>query len=265
MASPLGLLLSSKILRQKVVHFLRNHYFSDLNLSIPLANGYWAQIMEKDAYDCFSEIFIKQEYLEFLPKDTISRILDIGAHYGYFSLWLQSRNPEVDLYSLMVEPSPSCTRSLQNLVNQEKLANRFYYLQRAIALPASKNITFYDRPFMAGSRHSLSHLENAIQVQTLHEEELVKKFEPPYDLIKCDIEGSEWEFLNNYQNLIKESKYLLLEWHSWHEGGGGLPQIEKLIHSLDFRTVRSSEPIPAVGREGEVGLILLKNQFYDCS
>ena len=31
----------------------------------------------------------------------------------------------------------------------------------------------------------------------------MKKLEPPYDLIKCDIEGSEWEFLNNYQNLIK--------------------------------------------------------------
>ena len=93
----------------------------------------------------------------------------------------------------------------------------------------------------------------------------MKKLEPPYDLIKCDIEGSEWEFLNNYQNLIKKSKYLLLEWHSWHDGGAGLPQIEKFILSLDFNVVRSSEPIPAVGREGEVGLILLRNHNHDCS
>ena len=45
---------------------------------------------------------------------------------------------------------------------------------------------------------------------------------------------------------------------------GGFHQIEKLLQSLKFLTC-SSEPIPAVGREGEVGLILLKNLSYDCS
>ena len=93
---------------------------------------------------------------------------------------------------------------------------------------------------------------------------LAEKLKPPYDLIKCDIEGSEWEFLNHYQNLIKSSKYLLLEWHSWHEGGGSFPQIENFIKSLDFSLVRQSKTISAIGREGEVGLILLKNQSYDC-
>ena len=216
--------------------------------------------MEKDSYDSFSEIFIKQEYLEFIPDEPISRILDIGAHYGYFSLWLQSRHPEIELSSLMIEPSPSCARSLHNLANQEILDGRFSYLQRAIGLPDSESSPFYDRSHMAGSRYSLSQSEKAIQVQNLSEADLVEKLEAPYDLIKCDIEGSEWEFLNNFQNLIKKSKYLLLEWHSWHEGGGGFSQIEKSMHSLDFSIVRSSEPAPAIAREGEVGLILFKNR-----
>jgi FkbM family methyltransferase len=218
--------------------------------------------LEKDSYDSFSEIFIKQEYLEFIPDEPISRILDIGAHYGYFSLWLQSRHPEIELSSLMIEPSPSCARSLHNLANQEILDGRFSYLQRAIGLPDSESSPFYDRSHMAGSRYSLSQSEKAIQVQNLSEADLVEKLEAPYDLIKCDIEGSEWEFLNNFQNLIKESKYLLLEWHSWHEGGGGFSQIEKSMHSLDFSMVRSSEPVPAIAREGEVGLILFKNRAY---
>jgi FkbM family methyltransferase len=260
MFSPIDFLLKNLKLRRKVVHIMKNKFFNELNISIPIESGYWAHLLEKDSYDSFSEIFIKQEYLEFIPDEPISRILDIGAHYGYFSLWLQSKHPEMELTSLMIEPSPSCARSLHNLANQEILEGRFSYLQRAIGLPDSESSPFYDRPHMAGSRYSLSQSEKAIQVQNLSEADLVEKLEAPYDLIKCDIEGSEWEFLNGYQNLITASKYLLLEWHSWHEGGGGLSQIEKYMHSLDFSIIHSSQPIPAIGREGEVGLILFKNR-----
>jgi FkbM family methyltransferase len=258
----IDLLLHIGFVRNKLLFHLKHKYFHEFEHSIPLESGYWAHLLEKDSYDSFSEIFIKQEYLEFIPDEPISRILDIGAHYGYFSLWLQSRHPEIELSSLMIEPSPSCARSLHNLANQEILDGRFSYLQRAIGLPDSESSPFYDRSHMAGSRYSLSQSEKAIQVQNLSEADLVEKLEAPYDLIKCDIEGSEWEFLNNFQNLIKESKYLLLEWHSWHEGGGGFSQIEKSMHSLDFSMVRSSEPVPAIAREGEVGLILFKNRAY---
>ncbi|MEG3604304.1 MAG: hypothetical protein VX380_05135, partial [Verrucomicrobiota bacterium] len=75
MRSPLSFLLSSKKIRQKVVHFLRSHYFNDLGFSIPVANGYWAQILEKDAYDSFSEIFVNQEYMDFLPPQKPEKLI----------------------------------------------------------------------------------------------------------------------------------------------------------------------------------------------
>jgi FkbM family methyltransferase len=259
------LLLSISFFRKKLLFKLKHKYFHELGYSIPVQSGYWAHLLEKDSYDSFSEIFIQQEYLKFIPKEPISRILDIGAHYGYFSLWLQSIRPEIKLRSLLVEPSPRCTRSLKNLINQKKLGGTFSYLQGAIGLPNTEMTPFYDRAHMAGSRSSSLNSEKAIQVKNITEKDLMENLPPPYDLIKCDIEGSEWEFLNNYESLIKKSKYLLLEWHSWHEGGGGLPQIDKLLESLNFSLTCSSEPIPAVGREGEVGLILLKNLSYDCS
>lgn len=261
----IDLILGVSYLRKKLLFHLKHNYFHELGHSIPVGSGYWAHLLEKDSYDSFSEIFIKQEYLKFIPQEPISRILDIGAHYGYFSLWLQSIRPEIKLRSLLVEPSPRCIRSLKNLINQKKLEGTFTYLQGAIGLPNTEITPFYDRAHMASSRSSSSKSEKAIQVKNITEKDLMENLAPPYDLIKCDIEGSEWEFLNNYESLIKKSKYLLLEWHSWHEGGGGLPQIDKLLQSLNFSLTCSSEPIPAVGREGEVGLILLKNLSYDCS
>ena len=258
-------LLKISTFRRAILAHLRIDYFHEFHHSIPVESGYWAHLLENDSYDSFSEIFIKQEYLKFIPGEPISRILDIGAHYGYFSLWLQSIRPEIELRSLLVEPSPRCIRSLKNLINQKKFVGRFSYLQGAIGLPDTEMTPFYDRAHMAGSRSSSSKSEKAIHVKSLSETDLMENFEPPYDLIKCDIEGSEWEFLNNYESLIKESKYLLLEWHSWHEGGGGFPQIDKLLQSFNFSMVCSSEPIPAVGRIGEVGLILFKNLSHDCS
>lgn len=258
-------LLGIGFIRKKLLFYIKNKYFHELEYSIPLESGYWAHLLEKDSYDSFSEIFIKQEYKDFIPIEPISRIIDIGAHYGYFSLWLQSKHPEIELYSLLVEPSPRCTRSLKNLINQKKLGERLSYLQGAISLPDDKSTPFFDRAHMAGSRSSSSKSEKSILVRSLSENDLMENLEPPYDLIKCDIEGSEWEFLNNYQTLIKKSKYLLLEWHSWHDGGGGFSQIEKLLHSLDFGVHCSSEPVPAVGMKGEVGLVLFKNHSDDCS
>ena len=84
----------------------------------------------------------------------------------------------------------------------------------------------------------------------------------PYDLIKCDIEGSEWEFINYYSEILKKCKFFLLEWHSWHTGDGGYPQIEDKLHSQGFITIKVSQPSPAVGRNGEVGLSLFKNTCF---
>ena len=50
-----------------------------------------------------------------------------------------------------------------------------------------------------------------------------------------------------------------MEWHSWHSGGGGFPQVEKKLTEIEFQIIKSSSPQKAVGRDGEVGLFLAKN------
>jgi FkbM family methyltransferase len=241
-----------------LVH-LRLDYFHEFHHSIPLSNNYWAHLWESDAYDSFSEIFIQQEYSQYIPNDPISRILDIGAHYGYFTLWLQSKYHKQDIHSLMVEPSPKCKRSLEKLVNQNQFKGKFSFLQRAINTPNIETTKFYDRSHMAGSIFADTKKESYVEIQTLKEEDVFKAVVPPYDLIKCDIEGTEWEFINHYPRLLQRSKYLLLEWHSWHRGGGGVNQLLKKFQDIRFEILQISDPLTAVSNEGEVGLILAKN------
>ena len=255
----ISFLLKFKFIRNRLkFHFLHS-YFNELQLSIPVGNGYIAQLLETDAYDSFSEIFIQQEYSDFIPDEPITSILDIGANYGYFSLWLQSKRSQDKIYSTLIEPSLRCRRSLEKLVKLPRLQNRFQYLQRAVGDPKEPLIKFFDRPYMAGSIFESEHSDPPYHANTLKSSEVLSSNSSSYDLIKCDIEGGEWDLLIHYPSILKNSKFLVMEWHSWHSGGGSFPQIEKKLHEIGFQIIKSSSPQEAVGRDGEVGLFLAKN------
>ena len=238
---------------------LRHDYFHEFHHSIPLGNNYWAHLWENDAYDSFSEIFIQQEYSDFIPDEDILSVLDIGANYGYFSLWLQSKRSQDKIHSTLIEPSLRCRRSLEKLVKLPLLQNRFQYLQRAIGDPEKQNIKFYDRPFMAGSIFESEDKEASYPAKTLKASDVFSPASKSYDLVKCDIEGGEWELIVNYPSVLEHSRFLVMEWHSWHSGGGSLPQIEQKLNEFGFQVIKSSPSLKAVGREGEVGLLLAKN------
>jgi FkbM family methyltransferase len=241
---------------------LRLEYFHEFHHSIPLGNNYWAHLWENDAYDSFSEIFIQQEYLDFIPNEPLTKILDLGAHYGYFSLWLQSKRPQDEIHSIMVEPSQRCQRSLEKLAQYPKLKNRFQYLQAAVGNPEHDNTKFFERPFMGGSLFASSSEDSSYNVQTLVLSQLVSHPTLSFDLVKCDLEGAEWELITNYVSLLENSKYLVMEWHSWHQGGGSFKQIERRLSEIGFEIIRTKDPEDAVGREGKVGLILAENLNY---
>lgn len=255
-------ILKFKNIRQKILFHLKTHYYREFNISIPLKNGYWAQLFEPDSYDSFSEIFIKEEYKSFLPKEIPSKVIDLGSHYGFFSLWLQSIYPESKLQSLLIEPSSLCFHSLKKLACNEKLYGRFIHLAQVIGNPSEQNSIFYERPFMASSAlpNSIDIQEKSRSIDVLSIENITQKIAPPYDLIKCDIEGAEWAFLEHYQPIIKSTKTLIMEWHSWHNGGGGYPQISSKLEQLGFAIIKTSKPIQAEGRNGEVGLLQATNQ-----
>ena len=252
-------LLLSHYFRKSIITHILADYFHDIGLSIQIKNGYWARILNNDAYDSFSEIFIKNEYFDFLPDSTIQKVIDIGAHYGYFSLWLQSLNGNITLESLMIEPCINCHDSINELITDKKLIGITQMIDGVIDDPMIGYSSFYDRPFMASSSFKYSAEEDVRKVQIIAERDIINKMQPPYDLIKCDIEGSEWELLLHYTKILSQTRYLILEWHSWHNGGGGRQQLVDKLTAIGYEITKSSKPIPALGREGEVGLILARN------
>ena len=245
----------------RVILILKKYFFHDLCISIPVNESLWADLLEYDSFDSFSEIFVKQEYLNYLPSEIPLSVIDVGANYGFFSLWLQSKYPNKKINSLLIEASPSCAYSIEKLIKKKSLGTRFKLLKGAIGPTNMKSVNFFERSFMASSTIPLGEegTEKNVLVPCLSEEEILGFVNSQVDLIKCDIEGSEWELLNNYPNLLSCTKYLLLEWHSWHSGSGSYDQIIETLHSLNFTVEKMSPTQKASGRDGEVGLLLASN------
>jgi FkbM family methyltransferase len=249
-------------LRRRIAHEIKYSHFSSLNISIPVKNGFSAPIPQFDAYDSFSEIFILNEYDDIIPDIEFNRIIDIGANYGYFTIWLQSMHPKQSLHALLIEPSRKCIPSLTELTKDPSLSSDIKVTNCCIGNPSKSYLDFFERPFMASSAFRNSTSETTYKVKIIEENEIIDNTPPPYDLIKCDIEGSEWELLCHYPKVISKCRYLLIEWHSWHSGGGGICQIEDKLHNLNFEIKSRSGEQLATGRDGKVGMILAKNLHF---
>ena len=228
-------LLKIPYIRKKVIHCIKYNHFSDLELSIPINNDYWANLPENDSYDSFSEIFIDDEYSNLIPKIKIKTLIDIGAHYGFFTLWLQSNQPDQKIDALLVEPATRCKKALNKL--SKNTALNITFINKCVDKPSLINSEFYERPHMASSGEPKDEREKPIKVSILQIEEITNWRSPPYDLLKCDIEGAEYTLIDEYESVLKNTRYLIIE---WHKESGEYNEFLAKICNLKFTLIKST-------------------------
>lgn len=252
-------LLKISKLRAKFIHSIKQNYFDELDISIPLQNNYWAKLFRNDSYDSFSEIFIQNEYKDFIPEIEINRVIDLGAHHGFFSVWLQSNRPRAKLKSLLVEPSKRCFHVLAELTQRKEYLNNFHFLNKCIGNPNERKTIFFDRPHMSASKYKTEDTEVPEKVSVLVPEDILNWHQPPYDLLKCDIEGSEWDLLRHYHEILENTKFLLIEWHDTH---GKYEDFIKDCKKQNLELVKTTKSISEVIKTRSSHLLLLRNKSF---
>src|SRR5437868_6868723 len=86
MKSPLRALLAVKPIRERIAFEIKYRYFESLDLRVPVGEDFCCPVRNLDSLDAFREIFVGNEYgnfLDLIPPPR--RWLDIGCHLGYFS------------------------------------------------------------------------------------------------------------------------------------------------------------------------------------
>ena len=177
----------------------------------------------------FWDIFVNREYpLEIVPQPGyVAKVLDLGANVGYFSLFakyeLWKLGQPCRIYAVEGDPD-----------TYETLVQR------------TRNYDITTHYGLAGKREgrgliALSQNHGTSQVVTPDSE--YPYVEVPYlnlntiipghiDLLKCDIEGSEFDLVVNYPDLLRRTSTVYMEIHNTK---GSTKELLETMSSYGFR------------------------------
>ena len=243
---PLKFLLRFKPIRERLAFGFVHHHFDDLNVMVPLSNNLACPIPHLESLQSFSEIYIANDYGDFLKHMPLpKRWLDLGCHMGYFSLyliwqhalksgdWVGTTNAEG---ALLIDADPRVFKQLNRVIDRNLLQGKFQTLNAAIAPSDQTSITFALRSGMVSSiDKSGDPIIKEVTVPRLSSESILSRLKPPYDLIKMDVEGAEFRFLEDFPEILKDTQALLLEWHGWGSDTDAEERIQALTAKLGFK------------------------------
>jgi len=226
-ALPLRPLLNLPAVRRRLAFAIKQDYFGELQLRMPLEPGLAAPLDHWDAFIAFSETFLGNEYGDLFQRIPLpGRWLDFGCHRGYFSLWVAWEKVRRGIseagQALLIDADPRAETWFKNLQVCNPTLREFRFLHAAVATPESGDqVTFAQRAGMNSLRPGDMPVEceDLITVPRLRAENVTAQLVPPYDLIKVDIEGAEFVLLETMGDLLVQARHLVIEWHGWNDGG----------------------------------------------
>jgi FkbM family methyltransferase len=267
--APLRLLLSCAPIRRRIVFEIERRYYEDLGIVVPLPGGIKCPIVSEQHWVSFDHIFCEGEYDNFLKNIPLPRTwLDLGCHAGHFTLLLASlwarREKSVSWRALLIDAD---TRSKEVIAKINALnhfdSNQISFLHGAISGETTE-VMFHQNLYMTSEiAPKTSRESGARRVSCIREGDILNQIPPPYDLVKVDIEGAEYDFFTCYTSVLSQAKRLIFEWHSWHRGGAGREQLVALAGRLGFRIVqecRSDRVIQRNGHPERCGTMLMENR-----
>lgn len=216
-------------------------YKSDFELGWKMKSGLLQEIRTYGEWLLFSDITMRGEYqaardwLLQQPREKELTIVDLGANVGFTSFYLMDGllQKGFRFKNLLVEAHLGNFGDLSRRLEANKKV-----LGQNIAVPICG---------LVGKRYGKAHLRtdglNTIyrafenkpdgvshEVSYVDLEDYLD--DSPVDLIKCDIEGSEVDFVKNYRPLLNRTRFLVLELHSSVPGVKEIP--ETLLNECGF-------------------------------
>lgn len=147
-------------------------------------------------------------------------MLDLGAHIGFTTLYIQSYIPDIQI--TCIEPSTK---------NYALLAENVHYNIISAAVSDTTGVTHFNENTL-GANHKMDKTGTQVPTSTLLQ--LFNDLAIEHvDCIKMDIEGAEIQVLSSLKNWHKKVDYLILEAHDNQK------DIESLLSevSLDYTIV----------------------------
>jgi FkbM family methyltransferase len=213
----------------------------------------------KSEIHILKEVFSGGYQIEF-PNNSIATIVDIGAHYGYFSMYA-SKNLSPGSKVFAIEPSQSNFERLQENINASCLKN-IHVSNVAIGNVNTVRKIFTSKP----QNHSLyeHYIDGMLEGRNVACITLANFCEKngisTIDFLKIDCEGAEHEIIQSFgSQILNKIKIISLEIHDMsHYGFDNDLTLNKLI-DCGFEIVVSDYPEKKF-RKGFNAKVVLKSK-----
>jgi FkbM family methyltransferase len=211
-------------------------------LDIPLRDGGLVRVFSPGEAKVFWQIFIHGCYRLWSDCKTI---VDAGANIGMFSVWAARRLPESRILAL--EPYPETFAKLQHNLRINQLGTRVESVQWALAAQCGERAMSVEAE---SQRRSLvpadlkTDCEKVVKVPSITLADLIDRYElRQIDLLKMDIEGSEWEVLHSTPaSVLRCIRRIQFEYHEVHARFGySKPALFAYLRSAGYRLTHCHE------------------------
>ena len=230
------------MLPPRLLRALQRKYYERAQLKFTLASGVHVEVLSHVDWCLYNDIFVDGEYdkpietLVSLARDGRDelRILDLGSNVGFFLLRVLDRlgveGLRPKLFVAAVEPDSSNIAEMKRRVGQQEACRTGLCqlnLVRGLAGKRQGGAAFQQtHSYHAGRvvEPSEESGRNDLQLEYI---DLDQTFgEQCWDLVKCDIEGSEGEFVECYPELLQRSSVFAVELHH------GICELASVLPSL---------------------------------
>lgn len=192
-----------------------------LGKRIELTDSYWYLFSLR-------EIFSDQVY-KFAANSETPFILDCGANIGLSVIYFKSLYPNCRIIAF--EPDPEIFQVLQTNVNTFGLTN--VELREQALWNSSNQIAFRPEGSVGGAIVDAGNSGvRTIQVQSVQLRDLLNQ---RVDLLKIDIEGAEYEVLQDSRDSLGNVDYVFVEYHSKPAKAQMLQELLKILQDAGFR------------------------------
>ncbi|MFZ4398696.1 MAG: FkbM family methyltransferase [Bacteroidales bacterium] len=198
-------------------------------------------LLNKNEFHILTDIFENREYSDYFPFYQNAIIIDIGAHYGYFSIFA-NKNTHPLSQIISIEPAISNYKQMTANLTANKIEN-------VIAVHAALGISNGLSTLYTGksSNHSLisnyklineNKNEEKVECKTLETILIENKIEK-VDFLKMDCEGSEYAILENLSNTCYDKiSTISLEFHDLKEEKYTGNYLIELLKEHDFKITK---------------------------
>ena len=221
----------------------RRTVWKALDLQGTLRSGIRVRVLSHPDWVIYNEVIVNGEYdsviHETLEKDrsgTPMRVVDLGANVGYFSLrfadlFVQKFGSTGDLRLTLVEGSPIVFEQLEKRIREEPFLRDRAQLVNALAGQKAGG-AYIDQGYIHyGHGASPDRKWGARFVPYVDLTTLVKPGEK-VDLLKCDIEGAEFDLIENYGELLRSVDAAVIEFHYY---GRDVDRAREQLRDLGFK------------------------------